>query len=131
MGSGDGTLTRSCDAGGTWLDEVVLAANDTCGMPFFSHGPQEEDCIGFDGEENRREMSARNLTAGAGDTSGHAGILGVSRCFWVGYGRIAIQMRRASNKLLELSSPLFPRNSIGTCLLGKARELESGPKELS
>ena len=98
---------------------------------FFAHGPQVEDCIGFDGEENRREMSARNLTSGAVDTSGHAGILGVRRCsgwIWSHGPSHALRFKQAAR---ALSSPVFPRNSRGTCLLGKARELESGPKELS
>ena len=128
-GTGSGQVTRSCDAGGTWNDDFAIAAGGgACGMPFFSYWSQVEDCIVLDGEENRREMSARNLTAGDVDTLGRPGTLGVRRCFRVGYARIAIQMRRASNTLLE--SSVFPRNSRGTCLVGKAREFESDSRAL-
>ena len=45
----------------------------------FSRGPQGEDYIGFYGEENRGDNSAWNVTAGAVDTIGHSGIIGVIR----------------------------------------------------
>lgn len=47
---------------------------------FFSHGAHLKDCIGFYCEENRCESSVRIVTAGAVDTVGHSGIIGVTRC---------------------------------------------------
>lgn len=65
---GGGTVVRTCDGTGTWDTDLTVTS---CGRPFFSHGPQVEDCIGFYAEENRCESSVCNVTAGAVDTVGH------------------------------------------------------------
>ena len=52
----------------------------------FSHGCKLEDCIGFHGEENRRESSAWNVTAGAVAAIGPTRVFSASFGVRVGYG---------------------------------------------